>query len=108
MTEPDATLPGTASHEGAAPCAAPRSYVPAPETHHPAPLGVRHVAATWWPLAASWLLMGVELPLVSAVLARFPDPEIHLAAYGGIVFPLALLIEAPIIMLLAASTALSK
>jgi hypothetical protein len=52
--------------------------------------------------------MGVELPLVSAVLARFPDPEIHLAAYGGIVFPLALLIEAPIIMLLAASTALSK
>lgn len=52
--------------------------------------------------------MGVELPLVSAVMARLADPEINLAAYGGIVFPLALIIEAPIIMLLAASTALSK
>lgn len=62
----------------------------------------------WWPLAASWLLMGAELPALSAVIARLPYPEINLAAYGGIVFPLALIIEAPIIMLLAASTALSK
>ncbi|MGH2570626.1 MAG: hypothetical protein ACRDGR_05330, partial [bacterium] len=63
--------------------------------------------ATWWPLAASWLLMGLELPAVSATIARLPEPEIGLAAYGGVVFPLSLLIEAPIIMLLAASTALS-
>ena len=52
--------------------------------------------------------MGIELPIVSAVMARLADPEIHLAAYGGVVFPLALIIEAPVIMLLAASTALSK
>lgn len=52
--------------------------------------------------------MGIELPIVSAVMARLTDPEIHLAAYGGVVFPLALIIEAPVIMLLAASTALSK
>jgi hypothetical protein len=52
--------------------------------------------------------MGLELPAVSAVIARLADPTIHLAAYGGIVFPVALLIESPIIMLLAASTALSK
>lgn len=52
--------------------------------------------------------MGLELPFVSAVMARLADPEIHLAAYGGVVFPVALIIEAPIIMLLAASTALSK
>ena len=52
--------------------------------------------------------MGLELPVVSAVMARLADPEIHLAAYGGIVFPISLLIEAPVIMLLAASTALSK
>src|SRR5258705_7704039 len=51
--------------------------------------------------------MGFELPLVSAVLARLAEPRLHLAAYGGIVFPLSMLIEAPIIMLLAASTALS-
>jgi hypothetical protein len=75
----------------------------------PAPrLSSKRIFATWWPLAASWLLMGVELPAVSAFVARMPNPEINLAAYGGIIFPLALIIESPIIMLLAASTALSK
>jgi hypothetical protein len=63
---------------------------------------------TWWPLALSWFLMGLELPALSAIIARLAEPKINLAAYGGIVFPLALIIEAPIIMLLAASTALSK
>lgn len=72
------------------------------------PLPLRRVFAAWWPLAASWALMGVELPLVSAVMARLADPQIHLAAYGGVVFPVALIIEAPIIMLLAASTALGR
>ncbi|HNB52445.1 MAG TPA: hypothetical protein PK530_10900, partial [Anaerolineales bacterium] len=72
------------------------------------PLTYRKIFATWWPLAASWLFMGTELPMISAVMARLADPKIHLAAYGGVVFPLALIIEAPIIMLLAASTALSK
>ncbi len=74
----------------------------------PAPLRVREVASVWAPLAGSWLLMGLELPLVSAAIARLPDPTVSLAAYGGAVFPLALLIESPIIMLLAASTALSR
>jgi hypothetical protein len=50
----------------------------------------------------------MELPIISAIVARLPEPEINLAAYGGIVFPLALIIESPIIMLLAASTTLSK
>jgi hypothetical protein len=71
-------------------------------------LSYRRILKTWWPLAASWFLMGIELPALSAVVARLPNPEISLAAYGGVVFPLALIIEAPIIMLLAASTALSK
>jgi len=48
------------------------------------------------------------MPILSAFVARLADPKINLAAYGGIVFPLALIIEAPVIMLLAASTALSK
>jgi len=69
---------------------------------------MRVVLATWWPLAASWFLMGIELPAVSAIMARLIDPEISLAAYGGVVFPLALIIESPIIMLLAASTALCQ
>ncbi len=73
--------------------------------------GVQHyrkIFATWWPLAASWILMSLELPALSAVIARLPNPDINLAAYGGVVFPLALIFESPIIMLLAASTALSK
>jgi len=69
---------------------------------------MRRIAQTWWPLAASWLLMGAEMPALSAIVARLAKPEINLAAYGGVVFPLALIIESPIIMLLAASTALSK
>ena len=72
------------------------------------PLTLRHVAQRWWPLAASWLLMSAELPALSAIVARLPDPEIQLAAYGGVVMALALIIESPILMLLAASTALSK
>ncbi|NDJ52786.1 MAG: hypothetical protein GYB68_06845 [Chloroflexi bacterium] len=72
------------------------------------PLTMKRTFETWWPLAASWLLMGTELPMLSAFVARLADPEIHLAAYGGVVFPIALIIEAPIIMLLAASTAYSK
>jgi hypothetical protein len=69
---------------------------------------MRRIVATWWPLAASWLLMSAELPVLGAVVARLAQPEINLAAYGGIVYPIALIVEAPIIMLLAASTALSK
>jgi len=66
----------------------------------------RGILKTWWPLAASWLLMALELPAINIVVTRLANPEIHLAAYGSVVFPLALLVEAPIIMLLAASTAL--
>ena len=68
----------------------------------------RQVFTTWWPLAASWLLMGLELPAVAATMARLPEPRVSLAAYGGVVFPLALLIESPIVMLLAASTAVVR
>ena len=74
----------------------------------PTPMPLRRVLMAWLPLAGSWLLMGAELPALSAIVARLAQPEINLAAYGGVVFPLALIIESPIIMLLAASTALSK
>ncbi len=72
------------------------------------PFSTSRIVQTWWPLAASWILMALELPAVSAVVARLGDAETNLAAYGGIVLPLSLIIEAPIIQLLAASTALSK
>ena len=71
-------------------------------------LTAKSVFVTWLPLAASWALMAFELPVTSAIIARLANPEIHLAAFGSVVSPIALIIEAPIIMLLAASTALSK
>lgn len=71
-----------------------------------APLSLARIVRAWWPLAASWMLMGLELPAVSAVVARLAEPQINLAAYG-IVFAISMIIESPIIMLLAASTALS-
>lgn len=52
--------------------------------------------------------MGIEQPAIAAVIARLPETKVQLAAYGSVVFPIALLIEAPIIMLLAASTELSR
>jgi hypothetical protein len=79
-----------------------------PSTGTRPPLALPDVTAVWGPLAASWMLMGLELPVVSAVMARLPQPEVSLAAYGGVVFPTALIIESPIIMLLAASTALVR
>ncbi len=69
---------------------------------------LRRIVRTWWPLAASWMLMAAEMPMLSAVVARLADPAINLAAYGGVVFPLALIVESPILMLLSASTALSR
>jgi len=52
--------------------------------------------------------MSIELPAINAIIARLVNPEVNLAAYGGVAFSIALTIEAPVIMLLAASTALSR
>jgi hypothetical protein len=52
--------------------------------------------------------MNMELSAINAIVTRLSNPEINLAAYGGFVFPIALTIEAPIIMLMAALTALSR
>ncbi|NLG66114.1 MAG: hypothetical protein GX536_00205 [Actinobacteria bacterium] len=69
---------------------------------------MRKLFRMWWPLAASWLLMSFEGPAIALVLARLAHPEISLAAYGGLILPLCFLIEAPVVMLLSASTALSR
>ena len=70
-------------------------------------LSLHKIFRTWWPLAASWLIMTGEIPALAAVVARKAQPEVHLAAWG-VVFPLALILASPIMMLLAASTTLSK
>jgi hypothetical protein len=81
---------------------------PEAEAPQPPQIAYRRIAAAWWPLALSWLLMSVEGPAHSAIVARLANPEINLAAWGGIVFPISLIVEAPVVMLLSASTALSK
>jgi hypothetical protein len=77
-----------------------------PDTLPPPAVTPRRIFALWWPLASSWLLMGVEMPMLAIAMTRMPGGEPHLAALGALVYPLSVLIEAPIIMLLAASTAL--
>lgn len=52
--------------------------------------------------------MAVEPPLLNMFVARMPVPKVNLAAFGSIVYPLSLAIGAPIMMLLAATTALGK
>lgn len=52
-------------------------------------------------------MMSVEGPYLSALIARLAEPKFNLAAYG-IAFSLALIIEAPVIMMMSASTALVK
>jgi hypothetical protein len=68
-------------------------------------LTLRRILWFWLPLAGTWLMMAAEGPILAAVIARLPDPKLNLAAYG-VAFALALIAEAPIIMLMAASTAL--
>jgi hypothetical protein len=65
----------------------------------------RQILLFWLPLAASWLLMGAEVPVLQAAIARLADVETQLAAFG-IVMSLEIAIESPVIMLLATSTAL--
>jgi Na+-driven multidrug efflux pump len=67
----------------------------------------KSILAFWIPLAATWLMMSVEGPYLSALIARLAEPKFNLAAYG-IAFSLALIIEAPVIMMMSASTALVK
>jgi len=51
--------------------------------------------------------MSIENPYLTAVIARMAEPKYNLAAYG-VAFSLALIIEAPVIMMMSASTALVK
>jgi progressive ankylosis protein len=70
-------------------------------------LSLRKIFIFWMPLAATWIMMSVEGPLLAAIIARLADPKFNLAAYG-VAFSFALIVEAPVIMMLSASTALVK
>ncbi|MCA9732076.1 hypothetical protein KC799_08095 [candidate division KSB1 bacterium] len=59
----------------------------------------------WLPLLLTWLMMAFEGPFLTAIIARLADSTFNLAAYG-VAYSFALIIEAPVIMIMTASTAL--
>ena len=71
------------------------------------PLTYKKIFFFWIPLAATRLMMAAEGPFLAAIIARLANPKYNLAAYG-VAFSFAVLIEAPIIMIMSASTALAK
>ncbi len=73
----------------------------------PPALSVATIARFWLPLASTWLMMATEGPFLAAVLARLPDPKVNLAAFGVSV-SFALILEAPVIMLMGAATTLVR
>ena len=75
---------------------------------HSKAVTLNEVFRLWLPLAGSWLLMGIESPMLAAFVARMTAPEITLATWGSLVYPISLVVEGPIIMLLTASTALAN
>lgn len=59
----------------------------------------------WGPLALNWLMMAIEGPILVSLIGRLPDSTEGLAAFS-IAFAIALIVEAPIMMLLSAGAAL--
>ena len=76
-------------------------------TDSSAQLTYKKIFYFWLPLAATWIMMSVEGPFLAALIARSSEPTFNLAAYG-VAYSLALIIEAPIIMIMSASIALVK
>jgi hypothetical protein len=69
------------------------------------PVSLPRLARFWLPLQATWLMMALEGPFLAAVIARLAEPKYNLAAYG-VAFAFAIIVEAPVIMMMSASTAL--
>ncbi len=61
----------------------------------------------WLPLAISFELMMLEGPSVQGAMGRLPFSTLNLAAWG-LAFSLSLLVESPVIMLLATAIALVR
>lgn len=60
----------------------------------------------WAPLVLMRLMMAVEQPALTAVIARLSEAELNLAAFG-VIMAVALVIESPIIQMFSAATALA-
>ncbi|MBK6759313.1 MAG: hypothetical protein IPG73_01185 [Ignavibacteria bacterium] len=67
----------------------------------------RDVLRFWMPLSLTWMMMAIEGPILTSVVARLPFDKLNLAAYG-VAVALAMLIESPVIHLLSTSVALAR
>lgn len=65
------------------------------------------IARLWGPLALNWLMMALEGPLLVGLVSRLPEATSNLAAFS-VAFAIALLVEAPVMMLLSTSAALAE
>lgn len=64
------------------------------------------ILSFWIPLAVMWVMMAAEQPALTAVIARLPNAEVNLAGFG-VVLAISLVIESPVIQMLATATALA-
>jgi hypothetical protein len=76
------------------------------ETPRAQPVSYRTLLLFYLPLGFSGLMMLLDLPVVNAVLNRFPDPDVSVAALR-VAFSMALVYEASHIAMIDVSTALS-
>lgn len=96
-------IPDPTTHNAASPpAAATVAPIPSPR-HNP----FRTLFALYLPLALSFELMMLEGPAVQGAMGRLPGPALHLAAWG-LTMSLSLLIESPVILLLATAIALVR
>jgi len=65
------------------------------------------VVRFWAPLSFTWMIMALEGPILTAVVARMNDAVYNLAAYG-IALAVAMLVESPVINLLSTVVALAR
>jgi hypothetical protein len=96
------------SEVGSAPGAPPPSEAPPAEELAPSssPPSYRRLAAFLGPLVFTGLMMTMDTPTVNAALARLPNAQEALAAFV-VGFSLAMLYEAPHIMMIETGTALA-
>ena len=71
----------------------------------PVQLTFRYIFRLWLPLMATWLLMAISWQIVATVVATLPNPTVNLAAFG-VAAAIGLIIEAPIVMMTNAASAL--
>lgn len=72
-----------------------------------APAASTRIFRLWGPLALNWLMMAVEGPILVSLIGRLPEAAAGLAAFS-VAFSVALIVEAPIMMLLSAGAALGS